>query len=173
METEGQLVAGYLRVSDPSQIDTYSIEAQKREIATWCEREGHTLVGFYIDLGVSAYKDGLAHRPEFVRMLEDAASGKFHMVVFHTLDPYELEFPLQGVWRFEGLENDGELVTQPARIRDSYLKELDSFVTKVRSACMNNQADYVLVNTADPIESVISSYLLQRTAAAKGIKAQR
>ena len=34
-------------------------------------------------------------------------------------------------------------------------------------APMSYEADYVLVNTADPIESVLSSYLLQRTAAAK------
>ena len=43
----------------------------------------------------------------------------------------------------------------------------EEFIGKVRGACMKSQADYVLVNTAEPIESVLSSYLLQRTAAAK------
>ena len=88
MQSKSQRAAGYVRVSDPSQIDTHSIEAQKREIAKWCEREGHILVGFYIDLGVSAYKDGFAHRPEFVRMLKDAALGKFDVIVFHTIDRF-------------------------------------------------------------------------------------
>ena len=43
----------------------------------------------------------------------------------------------------------------------------EEFIGKVRGACMKSQADYVLVNTAEPIESVLSNYLLQRTAAAK------
>ncbi len=122
---------------------------------------------------VMLFSDLLDNTDEFLRGISHLRFRGHNVTVFHVLDPYELEFPLQGVWRFEGLENDGELVTQPARIRASYLKELESFVSKVRSACMNNQADYVLVNTAEPIESVISSYLLQRTAAAKGIKGQR
>ncbi len=116
---------------------------------------------------VMLFSDLLDNTGEFLRGIGHLRFRGHNVTVFHILDPYELEFPLQGVWRFEGLENEGELITQPARIRDSYLKELESFVSEVRGACLNNQADYVLVNTAEPIESVLSSYLLQRTAAAK------
>ncbi len=117
---------------------------------------------------VMLFSDLLDNTDEFLRGISHLRFRGHNVTVFHILDRYELEFPLEGVWRFEGMENEGELVTQPARIRASYLKELETFVGKVRSGCMKNQADYVLVNTAEPIESVISSYLLQRTAAAKG-----
>jgi uncharacterized protein (DUF58 family) len=103
---------------------------------------------------VMVFSDLLDNTDEFI-----------NVTVFHILDPQEIEFPLNGVWRFEGLEDDGELVTQPARIRQAYLRELEEFIGKVRGACIKSEADYVLVNTAEPIESVVSSYLLQRMAA--------
>lgn len=116
---------------------------------------------------VMVFSDLLDNTDEFIKGINHLRFRGHNVTVFHILDPHEIEFPLNGVWRFEGLENDGELITQPARIRDAYLKELETFIGKVRGACIKSQADYVLVNTAEPIESVISSYLLQRTAAAK------
>ena len=116
---------------------------------------------------VMVFSDLLDNTDEFIKGINHLRFRGHNVTVFHILDPHEIEFPLNGVWRFEGLENDGELITQPARIREAYLKELEVFIGKVRGACIKSQADYVLVNTAEPIESVISSYLLQRTAAAK------
>ncbi|MBT5908606.1 MAG: DUF58 domain-containing protein [Opitutae bacterium] len=116
---------------------------------------------------VMVFSDLLDNTDEFIKGINHLRFRGHNVTVFHILDPHEIEFPLNGVWRFEGLENDGELITQPARVREAYLKELEVFIGKVRGACIKSQADYVLVNTAEPIESVISSYLLQRTAAAK------
>jgi hypothetical protein len=116
---------------------------------------------------VMVFSDLLDNTDEFIKGINHLRFRGHNVTVFHILDPHEIEFPLNGVWRFEGLENDGELITQPARVREAYLKELETFIGKVRGACIKSQADYVLVNTAEPIESVISSYLLQRTAAAK------
>ena len=116
---------------------------------------------------VMVFSDLLDNTDEFIKGINHLRFRGHNVTVFHILDPHEIEFPLNGVWRFEGLENDGELITQPVRVREAYLKELEVFIGKVRGACIKSQADYVLVNTAEPIESVISSYLLQRTAAAK------
>jgi hypothetical protein len=93
--------------------------------------------------------------------------GGHNVILFHILDDYELNFPLNGMWKFLGLEGEGELVTQPARVRENYLKELESFVNEIKSACAKNEVDYVLVNTKDPVEKTISDYLLRRTAMAK------
>ena len=113
---------------------------------------------------VMVFSDLLDNTDEFIKGINHLRFRGHNVTVFHVLDPQEIEFPLNGVWRFEGLENDGELITQPARIRQAYLEELEKFIGKVRGACIRSQADYVLCNTAEPIESVISSYLLQRTA---------
>ena len=116
---------------------------------------------------VMVFSDLLDNTDDFIKGINHLRFRGHNVTVFHILDPQEIEFPLNGVWRFEGLENDGELITQPARIRQAYLEELEKFIRKVRDACIRSEADYVLCNTAEPIESIVSSYLLQRTATAK------
>ena len=116
---------------------------------------------------VMVFSDLLDNTDEFIKGINHLRFRGHNVTVFHILDPQEIEFPLNGVWRFEGLEEDGELITQPARVRQAYLEELEKFIRKVRGACIRSEADYVLCNTAEPIESIISSYLLQRTTTAK------
>ena len=77
---------GYIRVSSEEQVDGYSLDAQRREIAAFCERQSYDLVTVYSDEGVSAYTDLVAKRPAFARLLDDAVSGAFGIVVVHTLD---------------------------------------------------------------------------------------
>ena len=117
---------------------------------------------------VMLFSDLFDHVDEFIDGLNHLRYVGHNVVVFHTLDRYELEFPLDGMWRFVGLEGEGEIITQPARVRASYLEELEKFVEQIRDACNRAQVDYVLVNTAEPIEAVVSRYLIQRTATAKG-----
>ena len=117
---------------------------------------------------VIIFSDLLDNTEDFIQGINHLRFRGHNVVVFHILDPYELEFPLQGMWKFIGLENDGEMITQPSRVRARYLKELQHFIDTVKGACDRSQADYVLVNTAQPIEQVLSSYLLQRSSMAKG-----
>lgn len=88
--------------------------------------------------------------------------GGHEVIVFHVLDPYELEFPFQGLVEFEGLENIPQLMTRPAEIRKSYLREFEAFRTRLREGCEKNRSHYVLVNTAQPLHEVLSGYLAFR-----------
>ena len=45
--------------------------------------------------------------------------------------------------------------------------ELEKFIDTVKTACTRAQVEYVLVNTRDPVEQVISKCMLQRSALAK------
>ena len=112
---------------------------------------------------VMLFSDMLDNTEAFMKGINHLRYRGHNVVVFHTLDPYEIEFPFKGTSRFVGLEDDGDVVTQPDRLRDNYLKELEKFISGIRDACTKAEVDYVLVNTAEPIEHVLSSYLLQRT----------
>ena len=79
-------VAGYVRVSDESQMEGYSLAAQRAEIARWCDRRGHELAVVYAEEGVSAHTDKLERRPQLQQLLNDATSSRFDLVVVHTLD---------------------------------------------------------------------------------------
>ncbi len=112
---------------------------------------------------VVLFSDMLDNTDEFIKGINHLRFRGHNVIVFHILDPAELNFPFKGTSKFVGLEEDGDLITQPDRLRDRYLEELTSFITKIRNACTKTQVDYVLVNTADPIEHVLSGYLLQRS----------
>ncbi|MCP4849369.1 MAG: DUF58 domain-containing protein [Verrucomicrobiaceae bacterium] len=116
---------------------------------------------------VMLFSDLFDNTEEFISGLNHLRFGGHNVVLFHVLDRYEIEFPLNGMWKFVGLEGEGELVTQPARVRENYLKEFESFIREIKTACDKAEVDYVMVNTADPIEHTISNYLLQRSALAK------
>lgn len=78
--------AGYIRVSDESQVDGFSLDAQRREIERYCGQRGYELVAFYADEGVSAHTDHIARRPQMTAVLSDARDGAFDLVVVHTID---------------------------------------------------------------------------------------
>ena len=79
-------VVAYIRVSDESQVDGYSLDAQRKEIERWCERHGYELTAVYADEGISAHTENIKERPQLMKLLEDAKKGCFGCVVVHTLD---------------------------------------------------------------------------------------
>lgn len=78
--------AGYIRVSDESQVDGHSLEAQRQEIARHCDVHRYNLLRIYADEGVSAYTDRIEARPQFAQLLNDAENGMYDIVIVHTMD---------------------------------------------------------------------------------------
>lgn len=102
---------------------------------------------------------------------DDILAGLRHLrfdghsvMVMHTLDPHELEFPFEGAWCFEGLEEEEPLTTQAERIRDDYLTNIQSWLHELTEGCLSSQVDYVTVNTSRPLDVVLNEFLFQRQA---------
>ena len=87
--------AGYVRVSDESQVEGLSLDAQRREITRYCERQGYGLVRIYADEGFSAYTDRVEARPQFAQLLEDVERGMYDVVVVHTVDRWARRISVQ------------------------------------------------------------------------------
>lgn len=85
--------------------------------------------------------------------------GGNEVIVFHVMDPYELEFPFMGLVEFEGLEQVPKILTRPSEIRRSYLREVEAFRLRLRSGAEKNKCHYVLVNTSQPLHEVLTAYL--------------
>lgn len=88
--------------------------------------------------------------------------GGNEVIVFHTLDPFELEFPFAGYVQFEGLEVPEKILTRPRDVRKTYLTELHAFMDRLREGCERNQTHYVPVNTGCALREVLSGYLAFR-----------
>jgi uncharacterized protein (DUF58 family) len=107
--------------------------------------------------------------------VDDILAGLDHLrfdghnvVVLHTLDPYELEFPFDGTWRFEGLEGEEPLTTQPQRIRDDYVASFGEYMEALKAGCVASHVDYTTVDTSRPLDTVLSEFFHQRESMLNG-----
>src|SRR3954447_9331008 len=83
MTAEGKRAVAYLRESTVAQADGFSLDAQRQGIQRLARDNGFTLVGEYLDLH-SGWRDA-EKRPEFQRMMSDAAAGRFEAaLVYHS-----------------------------------------------------------------------------------------
>jgi|GEM_PF-278643 len=76
----------YIRVSDSSQVDGHSLDAQERAFYQFCQAKGWEPVGVYREEGKSAHSDSIRKRPRFRALLDEAAQDRFDVAVCHTLD---------------------------------------------------------------------------------------
>lgn len=98
----------------------------------------------------------------FEKGIRQIRFGGSEVVVFQVMDPYELEFPFEGIVDFIGLENTNRLKTNPAAIRKSYLESMNAFRRRVQGICDRSGCHYILANTGLPLGEMLSSYLAFR-----------
>jgi uncharacterized protein (DUF58 family) len=92
---------------------------------------------------------------------------RHEMMVFQLLDPQEIEFPFEDVTLFKGMEELGELLTEPRAIREGYLEQLQLFTEQHKKLCRGMNIDYQRMNTADPLDVTLSGFLATRAATIK------
>lgn len=85
------------------------------------------------------------------------------VIVFHLLDPAEMELPFDGNILFEDLETANlEVIADPRAIRATYKQVVQEFITEMRKQCHDSAIDYQLISTATPLDQALASYLSWR-----------
>jgi uncharacterized protein (DUF58 family) len=87
---------------------------------------------------------------------------RHEVIIFHVLDPAELDFPFRQMTLFKGLEQLPDVLADPRALRQAYLKEFGSFLQAVKKGCRAQQIDYVQLRTDQSLEVALSSYLASR-----------
>lgn len=112
---------------------------------------------------------------DFLSEVEDVLAGLEHLkfaghnvMVLHTLDPHELEFPFEGTWQFDGLEGEEPLITQPESIKEDYLANLKEYMSAFSEGCLASQIEYALVDTSRPLDIFLNEFLNQRESLLNG-----
>jgi uncharacterized protein (DUF58 family) len=84
------------------------------------------------------------------------------VVVFQVLDPHELTFPFEQAARFRDLETADEVVAVPGAVREAYKARISGLVDHYRRVLGQNGIDYCMLETSQPLETGLLSYLQTR-----------
>ena len=99
---------------------------------------------------------------KFLRSLQHLRLRGHEVIVFHVLDPDEMQFPFKGAVEFIGLEQQGQLLARPAELRKTYLAEFGAFLERIRLGCERNNCPYLRITTDQPWAEVLSAWLATR-----------
>ena len=142
--------------------------AKTREQKTKIGTVLHELAGQLKQRGmVMIFSDLFDEPKEVIQALREIRSRGHDVIVFHVMDHDELEFPFERMTMFEGMEQLPELLCDPKSLRDAYLAEVNGFAEEIRKGCLAQRIDYVRVDTTNPLDVVLTSYLSARSARSK------
>jgi uncharacterized protein (DUF58 family) len=87
------------------------------------------------------------------------------VLILHVLHRDELEFPFDGVVRFEDMESDREVQVDAPGVRAAYLDELQKFLARWRDGAMSRDVRYALAPAdAHPVATLKAALATVRSA---------
>ena len=84
------------------------------------------------------------------------------LIVFHVLDPQEINFDYDDASAFEDLETRVQIPVVPQSFRDQYRALIQEHIAALRSKFSEQRIDYAVLNTAEPLDRALFSYLSSR-----------
>ncbi len=87
---------------------------------------------------------------------------KHEVIVFHILDPLELEFSFRGSLEMVDIETGKKVIVEAEKIRRDYIKGIKDFVKKIKAGCAEHEIDYNLIRTDMSLENALMRYLEKR-----------
>src|SRR5260221_718989 len=105
----------------------------------------------------------LMDRPEEVlSALQHFRHRNHEVIVFHVLDPDEVEFPYTDTATFVDLEIGERLTTEPWEIARRYRERFTAWTEQYRRQCREQRIDYVPLDTRTPFDQALLAYLEKR-----------
>jgi uncharacterized protein (DUF58 family) len=84
------------------------------------------------------------------------------VIVFHLLDPAEIDFPFQEAAHFEDLETGERIPVVPETLRDRYQDLMNEHLQELSERLISNQIDYARFVTSSPLDFALFEYLSRR-----------
>ena len=111
---------------------------------------------------VAVFSDFFTEVDELLDCFQHMRHRRHDLAVFHMMAPEELSFEFNRSTRFVDLEGAGSLVTEPAIIKNDYLRELNAYLDRIRRGCAEFGVDYRLVDISVPYDETLTEFLLDR-----------
>jgi uncharacterized protein (DUF58 family) len=100
------------------------------------------------------------------RVMEALAHLRFkgnEVIVFHVLDRQEIDFDFNEPLVMEDAESEEQLHVLPDVLRDEYRRAIKLHIDTLKEGAARNRIDYDLLNTSEPLDSALFSYLARRS----------
>jgi uncharacterized protein (DUF58 family) len=84
------------------------------------------------------------------------------VIVFHVLDPAELDFPFKDAMNFEDSESNERMQVIPDQMRAEYQALINNHIATLTKKMAEQRVDYTMVNTSTPLDFALFHYLSKR-----------
>ena len=84
------------------------------------------------------------------------------VILFHVLDPAEVDFPYDDSTSFQDLETGRKVPVVPDKLRDQYRQLVLDHIEAITQLCSQNRIDYHFMNTKVPLDHALFRYLAMR-----------
>ena len=95
----------------------------------------------------------------FIALARQLQRRRHRVLVFHVLDPDEIEFPFSELTLFEEMERDERALADPRGMRDQYLVEFNAWCEGLRREFLEGDVGYHRVVTSEPVERALYGFL--------------
>lgn len=84
------------------------------------------------------------------------------IIVFHVLDPAELDFSFDRRAIFQDMETGDQLKLDPKHVRRRYRELMNEYRQNLETSCQTNRISYCLARTSTPFGELLQTFLRQR-----------
>lgn len=166
LSTFDEAIQSFIRPSsNPSHLQQllHTMEAAGGRKKTNTGRVLHELADRFGRRGiVIIFSDLFDNLDELLLGIKHLRHRRHDVIVVHTLDAAELDFPFRRPTLFKGMESLPELLADPRSLRKAYLKHFNQFLQTIESRCRELRVDYVQIRNDMPLDVTLSTFLANR-----------
>ena len=89
------------------------------------------------------------------------------VVLFHVMDPKEIDFPFNEASSFEDMESGDQMPIVPAKLAADYRALVQAHIDTLTSKAGAQPVDYMLLNTGMPLDYALFRFLSMRQRMAR------
>lgn len=103
--------------------------------------------------------DFLQLNDEWLKLIQNMANPRREILIFQVLGKQEMEFNLNGFYRFHDLETNQEIELEASSIKNQYLENIQNYLGKIDEALLLPNVHLIRTKLQEPIALVISESL--------------
>lgn len=138
----------------------HAIEAARPGVRTDFRRPFAHVQNFQRRRGVVTVLSDFYESPDVViRTIEPLRFRGNDVILFHILDPREIDPAFQDPVTLVDMENKGSVEVSPEWIRTGYRRRIDAHIEALRDTAKRAGLDYFLMNSSRPLDEGLREYL--------------